>query len=406
MDLLHAFHAVNTPARVRGTSDRALAQWVEQTAGLGSHPPVLRGAGKAVSPAAGLANGVVLRAIDALHRLAVVTGPRFQDDLHDVYLRWALYRYLGTFDVAPLDRLVLSDPGRRVVGNQRRVMSEDLGVAFGLEIAAEWLRARYGRVPIHFIDIDSALTAGGVAAGGRVLRATHVDTVRPDYVGVVDLGAGTHRLVMVECKGSRSSTYARKQLVKAVRQLEGVTLAGRIPPGLAVATIFDGGTIRYFAVDPEDEDVEFGIVPYGGDFALPDDARVVALSEAEVQAFGTTAVRASWAQLADFAGNADAFTRWSPEIVRERVRRTAPERLVIDSPYGPTRGVTAETTVQGQRVRVSQGLAQEVDAALTEGGPDDVERAQRAFAERLPEREHVPGVSVTEEGSVLQVELL
>jgi len=196
MDLHQAFHAVNAPVRVRGTTTSVLSDWVRQSG------PVL---GKAVTPAAGLEDGVELRAIDALHRLALVTGPRFQDDLHDVYLRWALYRYLGTFDLRWPDRLILSDPARRVVGNQRRVTSEELGIAFGLETAAAWLRARYGpATPVRFVDIDSALTAGGVAAGGRVVRVHQVRDVRPDYVGIANVSPGVHRLVMIECKGPRA----------------------------------------------------------------------------------------------------------------------------------------------------------------------------------------------------------
>lgn len=216
MDLHQALYAINAPVHVRGTADHTLARWVEQTVTAGG-PTTSHSQAKAIGPAAGLENGVHLRAIDALHRLALVTGPRFQDDLHDVYARWALHRYLGTFDHAWPDRLVLSDPARRVAGNQRRVMSEELGIAIGLEITAEWLRTRFGRrAPVLFVDIDTALTEGGVPFGGRLLRVHQIDTVRPDYVAVANVGGGRYRLALVECKGSTSSTYARRQLVNAV----------------------------------------------------------------------------------------------------------------------------------------------------------------------------------------------
>lgn len=73
-------------------------------------------------------------------------------------------------------------------------------------------------------------------------------------------------------------------------------------------------------------------MPYRGDLTLPDDARTIALSDDQVQTFGTTAVRASWAQLADFAGNTDAFRRWSPETMSDRVQRVPRERRSIETP--------------------------------------------------------------------------
>ncbi len=84
-------------------------------------------------PAAGLEDGVTLVPRWALHWLSYATRHRYQDDLLDTYLHWALARYIGLFEHRDegsyLPALMLSEAGQRIKGNQRRVTSEEMGIA-------------------------------------------------------------------------------------------------------------------------------------------------------------------------------------------------------------------------------------------------------------------------------------
>lgn len=93
-------------------------------------------------------------------RLARATRPLVSDDVYDRYRHWGWLRYLGIFDQHPAGRLGLSDAGVAVRANQRRVMSEDLGVGFGCLVAEKWCRELGATSPVTLVDVDLALHEG------------------------------------------------------------------------------------------------------------------------------------------------------------------------------------------------------------------------------------------------------
>lgn len=134
MDLNEALWVVSAPIHVNGQSDAALVRRIEGTKGY--IPPA-----KPVSPASGILGGTILRPVEALHRLSYATRPLYQDDVFDRYVHWALLRYMGFFShgaARAVGALLVSDAGRRIVGNQRRLASEEMGIGFGTLLGARW----------------------------------------------------------------------------------------------------------------------------------------------------------------------------------------------------------------------------------------------------------------------------
>jgi hypothetical protein len=95
---------------------------------------------------------VSLRPVEALHLLSLVTAPAYPaDDLHDAYAWWGLLRYLGFFDHEAATHahpmLCVSHPGAQVAGDQRRVASKELGIAFG--VLLESMRVKNEEAPTN-----------------------------------------------------------------------------------------------------------------------------------------------------------------------------------------------------------------------------------------------------------------
>jgi hypothetical protein len=130
---------------------------------------------------------MILRPVEALHWLSYATSPRYQDDLLDRYMHWALVRYIGLFERReegpPCPALTLNQPGQRIRGNQRRVTSEEMGIGFGALLANCWF-AQTGAVglPIGIVDVDAALDDRYIFAGGSRQAVRAVDDRRPDYL--------------------------------------------------------------------------------------------------------------------------------------------------------------------------------------------------------------------------------
>ncbi|TNC19820.1 hypothetical protein [Amycolatopsis alkalitolerans] len=180
MDLDRAIEIVSSRVQLRGKSDHDLLTRVMKAPDFVASPKVL-------SPADGLTDSVEVRPFEALHLLSLVTRPRYQDDLPDMYVQWGLLRYLGFFDLLktkdPVPALKVSEAGCRIVGNQRRVASEEMGIAFGVLLAIHWTkRTGAAGVPISIVDIDAALDDRYAFAGGARRAVRTVGTQRPDYL--------------------------------------------------------------------------------------------------------------------------------------------------------------------------------------------------------------------------------
>lgn len=345
---------------------------------------------KTLTPAAGLEDGVTLLPLWALHWLSYATRPRYQDDLLDRYLHWALTRYIGLFehlDEGPsLPGLTLSEAGQRIRGNQRRVTSEEMGIGFGALLATYWFNGTGAAgQPISIVDVDAALDDRYIFAGGARHAVRAVNGRRPDYLLIAPDPSSrrNYRVRALECKGTSSSiSYAIRQLASAVEQLIGITVGGRIPRGLAVSTVTMNDRLSYLAIDPEEEDepsypVNGNMINLTAGFRLQDN-----VADTPPELLTNASVRASWATLADFGGNLAAFDRWAPDVMRRRLARQQRQRVTFDTPYGVARGTSATVDIGGQRVHVRYAVDAAIDQRMTQQA-EAIADAQSSFAERL-----------------------
>ena len=211
MDLAGAMAVAGTTARmpVPGNAEDLLKQVLSSQAvpqgkvlSLAYHPP-----------------GVFLRPVEALHRLSLVTAHACSaDDLHDAYAWWGLLRYLGFFD---------HEAGTQVAGVQRRVASEELGIAFGVLLASMRVRNELGPgVPVGIVDVDVLLRGTRAGSSGRpdYLLVAGSDGARPDGMAY-----------LLECKGTNDPRVRGQQLTAAVRQITGPVPATRPTRDLPLA---------------------------------------------------------------------------------------------------------------------------------------------------------------------------
>ncbi|MDQ7805663.1 hypothetical protein Q5425_18110 [Amycolatopsis sp. A133] len=408
MDLAGAFKVIGTPVRLPGRSDDALVRQIQKQKGFTAP-------GKPLCPAEGLADGIALRPLEALHWLSYVTRPRYQDDVLDVYLRWGLLRYLGFFahdyTHSRLPRLTLSEAGRRISGNQRRVTSEEMGIAFGTALAKRWFETTGVADLRAVVDIDVALDARYVFGPSSAVQ--HIGTQRPDYLLVgADPRDSTRYLVRVlECKGTKNAGHAVPQLARAVGQLDGVTIGGRVPHGLATTVITAENKTSYLAVDPGDDDepayeVTAETIDRVRNFRFEADR-----SDASAAEIAGASVRASWAVLADFGSNLGALRRWAPEVMERRIERRVRERRTFSTPVEEARGTSFTFGFDQEQLTVEYGIARSIDDSLSEGSAGAIMEAQRVFAERLrespaPDQAGSDTVySATADGSILSLTL-
>lgn len=388
MDLDHAQKVVGSYARLHGESSDRLIERVKKA-------PDYVAPGKTLSPATSLECGVVLRPIDALHQLAYATAPRYQDNVLDRYAQWGLLRYLGFFDISAEDprrpKLEVSDAGGHVVGNQRRVASEEMGIAFGALLARRWFAwTGAHRAPVSIVDVDVALDDRYVFAGGARRKVRKTGKHRPDYLLVAadPRANGRYRIRALECKGTKSPSTAVKQLAKAVRQLDGIAVDGRIPAGLATSVIASDDSLSYLAIDPADEEEP----TYEVNSAAIDDVRNFRWDEdtdyLPPRSIVNAAASASWAMLADFGDNFDALERWAPRVMRTRLVRDRRNRVEFGTPYGDARGTSVTFRFAEGRITARHAISKTVDQALSQGTAGDIIEAQMGFAERLPQPEN------------------
>jgi hypothetical protein len=366
MSLKEALWIVGTEANVFGSADHNLLAALNAAGGVPQ--------GKRLALPAGLQGYFPVRPVEVLHALSYVTSPLYGNDIHDMYMQWALLRYLGFFERGvrgnkKIPPLGVSEAGCRVAGAQRRVTSEELGVGFAVVLARRWFRHALGPgIPIGFIDVDAYVSGSGF---GGSIRSDYL-LIAPDSVK-----ADCYRVRLLECKGTWEEPLARIQMKKAVRQL-GSPVISPLPDGIAVSSVTWGSQIRCFAVetrgkgemchqpDWEARDVRWG----AGDPS----------SSAGSSGFVATALRGTWGRLADFGGNVEARSIWSGtrDVAQVGIR----ERNEFQTPYGSAIGVSETVTIGGIRISVTRAIHASVDSALGSGDPASVTAAQSRFAER------------------------
>ncbi|GAA4840553.1 hypothetical protein GCM10023201_33220 [Actinomycetospora corticicola] len=329
-----------------------------------------------VSPAEALDGPQLVVPLEALRGLAVASAATMQADLLQVQANWAVARYVGSFDHRD-GRLVLSRPGELVAGNQRRVLSEELGIAFALEAAQTWMGHRGDpSSPVWIADVDQL-------SQGIVMWAEQGNS-RPDYiVATRDLHSPGVLVALVESKGTRTPSYASKSLTNGCRQIAPAVELTDLP-GLVVSTLVTGATITSRAAQVGAD--RPGLRP-------PDDELVLA-----VQA-------ASFESLAEAAGNGPAADRWRRErsrptdemptrmrVDRERTRDTLPDE-------GPVVGLAQRYGFPGGQLEVFLGVTSEIDSVLLQPANDLIATQQRTRSQRTGRR--APGTSVEAQGAAV-----
>jgi hypothetical protein len=405
VDLSRAIEIVKKPLRVLGVSTPELADDVNNIRGADGvqvlEAPVLNGERH-------------LRAKDVLAKLAIATRPKHSADLLEVHTHWGLLRYLGFFDES-LDgqlHMTLSDAGRGIKGNQRRVTSEEIGVGFASLLAESWIDATPGRRGVmRMVDVDVALDEGVILAGGKTKKVKQITRRRPDYILISESTrqSNSFNIALLECKGTKSPSYVVGQLARASSQLGGLLVGGRRPRGLVVSTLAGDNSVGFFALqaargetrrapDPDKDMLSM----LGGDSSLsPDlnpeievevvvDTDDLNQGEGEIELFDAedmaaksaviAGIRASWATAADFAGNDEAFQRWAPPPMLRKLPRGHSHRTrnEISLANGLSlRGTSSTIALPGGVLRVVLGLESSVDEALTNGNSERILDAQR-----------------------------
>lgn len=362
MDLHEAMAIIQSPILLAGDSNEAAAG--------------IAGAGLSRStalPLPELDGGVQTRPIHLLHRLSLATWFVHQHPtVFDAFRQWAVLRYIGAFDVpsdgsARLPTLKLSEAARRVTRNQRRVLSEDLGIATAVSLGRRWFASAHpGMVP-NIVDIDVAMDLGLVHSTGAR---------RSDYLlTAVDPRSG-HLLAygQIEAKGSSNGPYSRSQLRGGAQQIESTALGKAVLPGL-VSALLAGSDLRYAAVE---------VLPLAGggpvDLGPARGIPRAAMYPSEARDAADEILRSDWTRLAEIANDDGLMTRvttrrlWQTRAQGESARRgRTEERSVRDANYV---GTAALIPLPGGTLRAFLGVDVEILSALDEGDPLQVTQAQ------------------------------
>ncbi|KRC58867.1 MULTISPECIES: hypothetical protein [unclassified Nocardioides] len=402
MDLNSAIAMLGRTVTVISESDKSLL--AEIAAAPGFKAPT-----KALSSVQSLGGGLTLQPADALLGLAYATRMHHvHPDIYELYRLWSWMRYLGVFDVDGNDSLILSNEARQIRGNQRRVLSEELGIGFAKVAAERWMAAELGFGTVTLVDVDVVPDGGVLPVAGAHL-ATKISTRRPDYFLVHLDGSGVSRVRVLECKGTLDPGNQVPQLAKAVRQLEGIAIDGAMPVGLAVsAALPDDGPVRLRSVDPHDDEFKFNVrLPPQSPAAVRGDAPV------DAQEAVRGVVEAGWAHVADFAGSTEVAAYWAPAQLRGRFLERPADATRVETPVGICVGRQLAFQSGNQRVSVFCGVIDVLHDALASGDRDRVLDAQGYVADvsqssrdgALSEvRDHA--VAVGADGTVLELRIL
>lgn len=332
MNLGDALRIANTEVEFPGRSDKALVERIKDPGRTAA----------VIVPAAGLDNPEALprlRPVDALLQLAVATRPRYRRDVLGMYLWWGLLRYLGFFETSSEEAsgqkaLRVSPAGQAIVGRQRSVASEDLGIGFGVLLARHWLRhSGIAHGAINIIDVDVALEScllklQSKSAGNR--------SRRPDYlIHAYDPSLGCHYVRVLECKGTIDGKRADKQLASAVEQLGAATVAGCARTGLAVSTITSSDQVLYKALE---------CLPVADPSTLADpygrvDVGIYRSGDPILGELLDRSLRGALSTLADFCGDPGLASRWAPGDTRDQPR-SGGEPVRYETPYGSALGTS------------------------------------------------------------------
>lgn len=353
--LLRAAAVLGAPSSIEGESSGSLASEVNLI--NRGHPDA-----KTCTPVPGLDVPLRVRAADALLELARASRNPKDRSVAAAYQWWAFLRYLGYFERSR-GYLTVSAEGRSFINNQRRVASEELGVAFSLLVGRRWADVRHGS-PCLTSVIDVELALAGHLPGVAQLPGR---TRRPDWILAVRDPAAPLRVTtyLLESKGTAGDAHARRQLARAARQLTAVSIGGVVPKGLAVSTVSGKGRIRYLALDPGEEPDPVEIDPEALATVAQEGGRAPRRSHVRRTAEYLASASVYWSLvgLADFARNTGAL-----EFLGARPRGLEETEAPVQghpTAAGPIDGVERTWSAPGGRLSVVTGVASEISERLS-----------------------------------------
>lgn len=419
MTLRDAIRTMGATARVTGRSDPGLAADVAARQGdLLLAKPGLPNKSSVIA-AQGLNGDLLIRPIEAMLELARGTSLNDDPEISAVTRRWSVLRHLGVFALeSKSGSLRLDHAALQFIGpNQRRVLSEELGIGFGIVAAKAWCRARNpGIGPITAIDVDRALNRG------QVPNLQRNGERQPDYLLSYPDPANPAAMVfeLLETKGTGSPANARGQLARAVTQLAGLTAGGRSMTGVAISTVSNTAGITVLAVDPEEAPLTWAPsaakLEYwrGREEREREDVAKLDIDPDELFASATNVDRAAQAE---FSGQYDASARWLPT----RGRRGSSRQTAVawrETDAGKFVGVEAVIDLGGSGHRLQLFQGSEIHVVEELNGLDDlaVVQAQQRFTgtrlEHLPHATTTAGVggvdsavAYSSDGSILELRL-
>jgi hypothetical protein len=414
MTLRQAMETMGKSGAVHARSDIALTRQVArlQAEYLDADPSLpMKGR---LEPALGLDGTLDARPVGIMLELARGTALNVTDAVSFFGRHWSVLKYIGLFardagsGLMSLEQTVL----RQVGPNQRRVISEELGIGFAAFAAKQWCRRRHpGIGPISVIDVDRTLLNGGI----RTLQTN--GKRQPDYLISFDdpNGSGTRQFELLESKGTVSIAKAVGQLGRAVTQLAGLTINGKMMTGLAVATVSTASGITILAVDPEEDPVTWAPSVnvlnkwrnheprWNGEESVIDVDR---------EELAATATNVDLASLSQFAGASRATKEWLPRLKAQELPESEMEtRRGSDG----VNFVGQELSLQAgpERIRIFQGVSSDVLGGLRDLDALAVLQAQRALPTLRDDIEDAlrvevgaekhSAVATSSDGSVLQI---
>jgi hypothetical protein len=383
MTLETAITMLGITATVSVVSDDALAGEIdaEQQEYGRMHPGAPQK--ERIVPAPQIHGHFKVRPISALLELARGTALSDDPEIFAFARRWSILRYLGVFDLHPLGYLRLDTGALEFIGaNQRRVISEELGIGFGIVVAKRWCRTRQPTVgTITAIDVDKALN------GGQVHNLQRNGSRQPDYLLAYSdpVHASQTTYDLLETKGTVNRSNAKKQLGRAVTQLAGLTVAGKPMTGLAASTVSTVNGISIMAVDPEERPMTWEASNEALERSRLNEVRRrqdVSHLDVEPEEFFAAATNVDNASLAEFSGQMGAADRWLPRR-RSRSGSTSRSNDSAQREFGAGTFVGSEQVISvpgsGTQVRVFQGVEKHVADGLRALDGAAVVQAQRAF---------------------------
>lgn len=417
MGLSDAIRIMGTTARISGVSDLNLVAEVEahQRKLVAAKPGLAEK--NTVAIAQGMHGDLYARPIQAMLELARGTALNDDPEIAAVARRWSVLRHLGVFALDPsTGGLRLNQKALRFIGpNQRRVLSEELGIGFGIVAAKAWCRARNRAVgPITAIDVDRALYRGDVPQ----LRRN--GDRQPDYLlSYPDPATPSAKVFeLLETKGTVSVANAKGQLGRAVTQLAGLTVSGRPMTGIATATVSsnkDGITV--FTVDPEESPITWTPSDEQVDRRRTGSTRLrrkVSKLDVDMDDFFSSAVSVDNAALAEYSGQYDSAINWLPARGRRGSGR-GNIRVQRETEIGTFVGVEYVVEVgDGSRLRLFQGVERHVAEQLAGNDASAVAHAQHSFATAASDRgsdlqvddsdaEKAAAIALSSDGSLLEL---